>query len=173
MEEIAVYKAKEELLEHCSAYIDRKFESEKGLIKDYIGLGLKVAIAGVGIAVLTAGFFGWKSYDDVSKSVQAEIKARFNNDNPIVKYENLIKDAAIQGMIAALTTRIESGKLFSDKDELSFLTGALQDDGVNENRKFEILQFAAILPYDSDKLEFARASRNNLILRITEKQESH
>src|SRR5215510_6436395 len=103
MDEPSIYKAKEEIVEFCSAYIDKRFESEKGLIKDYIGLGLKVAVAGIGIALVNFGFLGWRTYDDVNKSIQAEIKYRFNNDNPVLKYENLLKEAAVDGVIAGLT----------------------------------------------------------------------
>jgi hypothetical protein len=173
MDDGSVYKAKEEIIEYCSAYIDKKFETEKGLIKDYIGLGLKVAVAGIGIAVLTAGFFGWKSYDDVNKSVQAEIKSRFNNENPIVKYENLIKEAAVEGIIAALTARIDGNDLFfSSEDALGFLNRALQDDAISTDRKAAILQFATILPYSANKDEIARSARKLIQVDFKDNRES-
>ena len=112
MDDAAFYKAKEEITDFCQTYIDKKFETEKSLIKEYMGFAAKIAIAGIGIAILTVGFFGLKTYDDVNKSIQAEIKSRFDNENPVAKYEGLVKEAAIDGVIASLTARIQQNSNF-------------------------------------------------------------
>jgi hypothetical protein len=159
MDDGAYYKAKEELADFCTAYIDKKFESEKGLIKDYIGLGLRVAVVGLGIAVVTAGFFGWKSYDDVNKAALAEINSRLDKDNPVVKYDRMIKEVAIDGVVSSLTAQINQGDRFLSDDDINFLVRALQEDGITVDKKSEILSFAATVPFSETKAQFARAAR--------------
>jgi hypothetical protein len=172
MDDAGYYKTKEELVEFCSAYVDKKFETEKGLIRDYIGLGIKVAIVGVGAAVLTAGFFGWKSYDDVNKSALAEIKSRLDKDNPVVKYESTIKEIAVDGIIASLTARIDRNDDFLGDDAINFLTDALQDDGISPERKSHILQFATIAPFGETKAQFAHAARKLIQADFKDNRES-
>jgi hypothetical protein len=163
MDEVAYYKAKEELTETCKNYIDKKFETEKNLITQYLGFAGKVALAGIGIAVLTVGFFGLKTYDDVNKSIQAEIKSRFSSDNPVAKYDTLLRDAAIDGIIASLTARVEQSDRISNAEEaLLFLTRALQDESVSIERKSQILELAVRL-HSWNRPILARAAAGKLI----------
>jgi hypothetical protein len=173
MDEPSFYKAKEELVGFCKSYIDERFDTEKSLIKDYLGFAGKVAVAGIGIAVLTVGFFGVKTYDDVNKSIQAEIKARFDKENPVAKYEVLLKEAAIDGVVAALIARIErDDRLFGAEESLSFLTRALQDDSVSAERKSQILDFAARLPSPGNRQSLGRAARKLIDFDFKDNRES-
>jgi hypothetical protein len=172
MDELAYYKAKEELTEACKNYIDKKFETEKSLIAQYLGFAGKVALAGIGIAVLTVGFFGLKTYDDVNKSIQAEIKSRFSSDNPVAKYDALLKDAAIDGLIASLAMRVEQSERISNAEEaLVFLTRALQDESVTVERKSQILDLAVRLPSSSRPI-LARTARKLIQLDFKDNRES-
>ena len=172
MDEIAYYKAKEELTEACKNYIDKKFETEKSLITQYLGFAGKIALAGIGIAVLTVGFFGLKTYDDVNKSIQAEIKSRFSSDNPVAKYDALLKDAAIDGIIASLAVRVEQSERISNAEEaLVFLTRALQDESVTVERKSQILELAVRLPSSSRSI-LARTARKLIQLDFKDNRES-
>jgi hypothetical protein len=173
MDDAAFYKAKEEITDFCQTYIDKKFETEKSLIKEYMGFAAKIAIAGIGIAILTVGFFGLKTYDDVNKSIQAEIKSRFDNENPVAKYEGLVKEAAIDGVIASLTARIQqNSNFFSGEDSLGFLTRALQDDLVSAERKSQILDFAVLIPYTNYRDPLARAARKLIQFDFKDNRES-
>jgi hypothetical protein len=172
MDEVAYYKAKEELTESCKNYIDKKFETEKNLITQYLGFAGKVALAGIGIAVLTVGFFGLKTYDDVNKSIQAEIKSRFSSDNPVAKYDTLLRDAAIDGIIASLTARVEQSERISNAEEaLAFLTRALQDESVSIERKSQILELAVRLHYSTRPI-LARAARKLIQFDLKESREN-
>lgn len=172
MDEVGYYKAKEELTEVCKKYIDEKFETEKSLITQYLGFAGKVALAGIGIAVLTVGFFGLKTYDDVNKSIQAEIKSRFSSDNPVAKYDGLLRDAAIDGLIASLALRAEQSERISNAEEaLVFLTRALQDDSVSVERKSQILELAVRLPSASRPI-LARTARKLIQLDFKDNRES-
>jgi hypothetical protein len=172
MDELGYYKAKEELTEVCKNYIDKKFETEKSLIAQYLGFAGKVALAGIGIAVLTVGFFGLKTYDDVNKSIQAEIKSRFSSDNPVAKYDALLKDAAVDGLIASLAVRVEQSERISNAEEaLVFLTRALQDESVTVERKSQILDLAVRLP-SSVRPVLARTARKLIQLDFKDNRES-
>jgi hypothetical protein len=172
MDDAAYYKVKEELTETCKSYIDKKFETEKNLITQYLGFAGKVALAGIGIAFLTVGFFGLKTYDDVNKSIQAEIKSRFSSDNPVAKYDALLKDVAIDGVIASLAVRVEqSERLVNAEESVAFLTRALQDESVAVERKSQILELAVRLPQSSRPI-LARTARKLVQIDFKDNRES-
>ncbi len=57
MDELSLYKIKEDLTSTMTAYVDKRLETEKKLIIDYIGWGARIALAGLALAVLIVGFF--------------------------------------------------------------------------------------------------------------------
>ncbi len=172
---ISYYKLKDEIYDEVTSYIDKRFDTEKSLILSYIGWGSRIAIAGLGVAIVTAGFFGWKSYDNIDSTITAEIIKRFDKDNPVKKYDTLLKQSAVGGVIASLSARIADPakpRAFSDYDDsVTFLSNALLDEDVNLQTKTSILEFAKALPSVSSREVLARSARKLIKVDNTDTRE--
>jgi hypothetical protein len=164
VDELSLYKIKEELTVGLTAYVDKRLETEKSLIISYIGWGARIAIAGLALAVLIVGFFGWKTYDDINKSIISEIKERFDKDNPVRKYDSLLKDAAIRGIVSSVRSQLIRSRqnLYIDEksDYATFFANALQDVDVTTKEKIEIIEFASAISDSSLQSTIANSARH-------------
>jgi hypothetical protein len=164
MDELAVLKAKEEITTALTGYIDKKFDNEKNLNVNYIGWGARIAIAGLAFAVLVVGFFGWKSYDDINRSISAEIKNRFDKDNPVNKYDAILKEATVRGVLDSLNSQLNQErkrKFPLDKDAYStFLVNEFEDTSLPIGSRISIVQSATLIPDNSIRIGIANSARH-------------
>lgn len=117
METLEYYQLKDELGKELRDQIQASISSERELQQKYIGLGIKIAIVGLGAAVLAIGIFGIKSAYDLNSAIKSiparidrradsEVQKRFDSStNPIPKYESLLRDSAGRSIAASINAQ--------------------------------------------------------------------
>jgi len=149
IEPAVYYRLKQELGAHIDEAINARVEKERSLFGTYIGAGLKVVAAGLSICAVALGFLGWKSINDIDNAIKKAINDRLDSANPVVRYEYLLKNSAIDGILAALASapREEFGRRQCFGSELTpnpqvvFLMSMLSDSHVSDKAKLKVLTF--------------------------------
>jgi hypothetical protein len=117
MESLEYYQLKDTLGKELRDEIQSSISNERELQQKYIGLGIKIAIVGVSAAVVALGIFGIKSAYDlhatiasipsrIDKRADRAVQDRFNSsENPITKYEDLLRDSAARAIAASISAQ--------------------------------------------------------------------
>ena len=152
METLEFYKLKDELNELVRSEVARSVASERDLQQRYVGLGLKIAAGGLGAAILTLGIFGVKSLNDVNTAIakipdviaartDAEITKRFDENNPVVKYETMLLESSARAIVASITAQLERSVVLSiDERTADVASRSLQHKDVRPSTKLALIR---------------------------------
>ena len=152
METLEFYRLKDELSELVKSEVARSVASERDLQQRYVGLGLKIAAGGLGAAVLALGIFGVKSLNDINTAIakipefittrtDAEIAKRFDENNPIVKYETMLLESSARAIVASLSAQLErTGALSIDERTADITARSLQHKDVRSSTKLSLIR---------------------------------
>jgi hypothetical protein len=150
-ESLEYYKLKDELAQLLKDEIGKRLDNERDLQQRYIGLGLKVATAGIAAAVLTLGVFGIKSVYEVNsavnkipefitKRVDTEVTKRFDSVNPVAQYESMLLDSAARSIASSLETQAEQGYLITlDERRSDVIVRGLSDKTIRPATKMSLI----------------------------------
>jgi hypothetical protein len=175
MDTLEYYKLKDELSTLIKTEVASSINNERDLQQKYIGIGLKVAAGGIAAAVLAVGLFGVKSAYDVQSRISEiptkineradkEIIARFNKDNPVVKYDAILLDTSARAIASSIAVQAE-GRPFTLDNRLSDLfLRALNDPNIPTGTKLSIVDALS-----TSKIRFILPAIDQAIITLAEK----
>jgi hypothetical protein len=150
-ESLEYYKLKDELGQLLKDEISRSRENERDLQEKYIGMGLKIAAAGVAAAVITFGIFGIKSFYDVQSAIKGipktintvvtdEVRARFKDKDPVGEYEIIVLESTARSIAASLTAQADQARYLSLDQRMSdVVVRALNDKNILPATKLSLI----------------------------------
>src|ERR1700743_2648509 len=151
METLEYYKLKDELSTLIKTEIANSVSNERDLQQKYVGLGLKVAAAGLAGAIIAVGLFGIKSALDIHSKIEEipnqinaradkEITKRFNDDNPVAKYETILLDASARAVASSITTQTEKRTITSLDNRISdLIIRTLNEPNIQPSTKLSLV----------------------------------
>lgn len=152
METLEFYKLKDELSELVRAEVSRSLSSERDLQQRYVGIGLKIAAAGLGAAILTLSIFGIKSLNDINDAIakipevisartDTEIAKRFDENNPVVKYETMLLESSARAIVASISAQLDrTGVLSIDERTADIASRSLLHKDVRPGTKLALIR---------------------------------
>jgi hypothetical protein len=145
------YKLKDELGQLLKDEISKSRENERDLQDRYIGVGLKVAAAGIAASVVTLGVFGIKSFYDVQSAIKGipktidtvvtnEVRARFKDKDPVGEYQTIALESAARAVASSIGAQAQQMRTLSIDERVSdVIVRALADKTIRPATKLSLI----------------------------------